>query len=32
LDDAFDVARQVTDGGVKLGNGDTQHELRVTGS
>jgi hypothetical protein len=27
LHDAFDVARQVTDGGVELGNGDTQHGL-----
>ena len=25
LDDAFDVARQVTDGGVELGNGESQH-------
>ena len=28
LDDAFDVARQITDGGVELGNGDTQHETQ----
>ena len=29
LDDALDIARQVTDGGIELGNGDAQHERSV---